>query len=154
MENTVEYNKDKMIFLNSVSDIKKKNDGSFIVNYNNMPYHISKSDEMLEKYNWLSEYVEEHPEKAEEYIEKKYIPSEKEKVENIRNKRNRLLNEADIMLIKYQEQIDLGTISANETYRLDLLKYKQALRDISKQQDFPENALSASFFRKNALILE
>ncbi len=141
MENTVEYNENKILFLNSVSDIKKKNDGSFIVNYNNMPYHISKSDEMLEKYNWLTEYIEKYPEQAEEYIEKKYIPSEEEKVENIRNKRNRLLNEADIMLIKYQEQIDLGTISANETYRLDLLKYKQALRDISKQQDFPENVV-------------
>ncbi len=100
MENTVEYNEDKILFLNSVSDIKKKNDGSFIVNYNNMPYHISQSDEMLEKYNWLTEYIEKYPEQAEEYIEKKYIPSADEKVENIRNKRNSLLNEADIMLMK------------------------------------------------------
>ncbi len=139
MENTVEYNEDKILFLNSVSDIKKKNDGSFIVNYNNMPYHISQSDEMLEKYNWLTEYIEKYPEQAEEYIEKKYIPSADEKVENIRNKRNSLLNEADIMLMKYQEQVSLNIISENSEYYNALLQYKQNLRDITKQLDFPDN---------------
>mgnify|MGYP001043885647 FL=1 len=141
MENTVEYNEDKILFLNSVSDIKKKNDGSFIVNYNNMPYHISQSDEMLEKYNWLTEYIEKYPEQAEEYIEKKYIPSADEKVENIRNKRNSLLNEADIMLMKYQEQVSLSIISENSEYYNALLQYKQNLRDITKQLDFPDNVI-------------
>ena len=141
MENTVGYNENKILFLNSVSDIKKKNDGSFIVNYNNMPYHISKSDEMLEKYNWLTEYIEKYPETAEEYIENKYIPSEKEKVENIRNKRNSLLNEADIMLIKYQEQVSINIISENSEYYIALLQYKQNLRDITKQLDFPDNII-------------
>lgn len=141
MENTVEYNEDKILFLNSVSDIKKKNDGSFIVNYNNMPYHISQSDEMLEKYNWLTEYIEKYPEQAEEYIEKKYIPSADEKVENIRNKRNSLLNEADIMLMKYQEQVSLNIISENSEYYNALLQYKQNLRDITKQLDLPDNVI-------------
>ncbi len=141
MENTVEYNEDKILFLNSVSDIKKKNDGSFIVNYNNMPYHISQSDEMLEKYNWLTEYIEKYPEQAEEYIEKKYIPFADEKVENIRNKRNSLLNEADIMLMKYQEQVSLNIISENSEYYNALLQYKQNLRDITKQLDFPDNVI-------------
>ena len=141
MENTVEYNEYKILFLNSVSDIKKKNDGSFIVNYNNMPYHISQSDEMLEKYNWLTEYIEKYPEQAEEYIEKKYIPSADEKVENIRNKRNSLLNEADIMLMKYQEQVSLNIISENSEYYNALLQYKQNLRDITKQLDFPDNVI-------------
>ncbi len=141
MENTVEYNEDKILFLNSVSDIKKKNDGSFIVNYNNMPYHISQSDEMLEKYNWLTEYIEKYPEQAEEYIEKKYIPSADEKVENIRNKRNSLLNEADIMLMKYQEQVSLNIILKNSEYYNALLQYKQNLRDITKQLDFPDNVI-------------
>ncbi len=141
MENTVEYNEDKILFLNSVSDIKKKNDGSFIVNYNSMPYHISQSDEMLEKYNWLTEYIEKYPEQAEEYIEKKYIPSADEKVENIRNKRNSLLNEADIMLMKYQEQVSLNIISENSEYYNALLQYKQNLRDITKQLDFPDNVI-------------
>ena len=106
-----------------------------------MPYHISQSDEMLEKYNWLTEYIEKYPEQAEEYIEKKYIPSADEKVENIRNKRNSLLNEADIMLMKYQEQVSLNIISENSEYYNALLQYKQNLRDITKQLDFPDNVI-------------
>lgn len=139
MENTVGYNEDKILFLNSVSGIKKKQDGSFIVDYNGMPYHISKSDEMLEKYNWLSEYVKTNPEKCTEYIEPVYVPTQKEKEDMIRMKRDILIQEADIMLLKYAEQVELGIITANETYRLDLLTYKQALRDIPEQADFPDN---------------
>lgn len=141
MENTVEYNENKKLFLNSISNIKKKNDGSFIVNYNNMPYHISNSDEMLEKYNWLTEYIEKYPEQAEDYIEKQYIPSAKEKVEHIRNKRNSLLNEADIILMKYQEQVSLNIIQVNDEYYNALLQYKQNLRDITKQLEFPNNVI-------------
>ena len=137
MENTVNYERE--IFLNSISDIKKKKDGTYVVNYNNLPYHISKSDEMSEKYNWLTEYIEEHPEKAEEYIEKQYIPTAEEIAERERAKRNNLLSEADNLLLKYQEQVELGVISANETYRLDLLRYKQALRDIPEQAGFPDD---------------
>ena len=57
----------------------------------------------------------------------------------IRSKRDALINEADILLIKYQEQVEIGIITANETYRLGLLQYKQALRDIPEQKAFPEN---------------
>lgn len=141
MENTVEYNENKKLFLNSISNIKKKNDGSFIVNYNNMPYHISNSDEMLEKYNWLTEYIEKYPEQAEDYIEKQYIPSAEEKVELIKNKRNSLLNEADIILMKYQEQVSLNIIQVNDEYYNALLQYKQNLRDITKQLEFPNNVI-------------
>lgn len=62
-----------------------------------------------------------------------------EKENFIRSKRDALINEADILLIKYQEQIELGIISANDTYRVELLQYKQALRDIPKQKAFPDN---------------
>ena len=141
MENPVEYNENKILFLNAVSDIKKKNDGSFIINYNDMPYHISKSDEMLEKYNWLSEYIEKYPEKAAEFVEKTYIPSAEEKSEVIRNRRNMHLNEADIVLVKYKEQVSLNTIKENNEYYNALLQYKQNLRDITKQIDFPENII-------------
>ena len=66
-----------------------------------------------------------------------------EKERFIRNKRDNLINEADILLIKYQEQVELGIISANETYRLGLLQYKQALRDIPEHAGFPENVIWA-----------
>ena len=57
----------------------------------------------------------------------------------IRSKRDNLIIEADILLLKYQEQVELGIITANETYRFGLLQYKQALRDIPEQKAFPEN---------------
>ena len=64
-----------------------------------------------------------------------------EKGNFIRSKRDALINEADILLIKYQEQVEIGIITANETYRLGLLQYKQALRDIPEQAGFPENVI-------------
>lgn len=139
MENTIEYNEEKTLFLNSVLNIRKKNDGTFVVDYNGLPYHISQSAEMLEKYNWLSEYVKTNPEKCTDYVEPVYVPTQKEKEDMVRMKRDSLIDEADIMLLKYVEQVELGIISANETYRLDLLEYKQALRDIPEQAGFPDN---------------
>ncbi len=139
MENTVEYNEDKILFLNSVSDIKKKNDGSFIVNYNNMSYHISQSDEMLEKYNWLTEYIEENPSEVSEYVEEVYTPTLEEKAEIERAKRDNLLNDTDKLLLKYKEQLELGIISENQEYYTALLQYKQDLRGIPEQKGFPDN---------------
>ena len=57
----------------------------------------------------------------------------------IRARRDSLMDETDIMLLKYNEQVELGIITANETYRLDLLTYKQALRDIPEQAGFPDD---------------
>lgn len=57
----------------------------------------------------------------------------------IRNKRDNLINEADILLIKYQEQVELGIVSENKNYYTNLLQYKQDLRDIPEQKAFPEN---------------
>ena len=57
----------------------------------------------------------------------------------IRSKRDNLINEADILLLKYQEQVELGIVSENKNYYIALLQYKQALRDIPEQKAFPEN---------------
>lgn len=124
-------------FIKQISNIKRKNDDTFIVDYNGMPYHII--PEMESEYTAVSEYVKQNPEKCTEYIEPVYVPTQKEKEDMVRMKRDSLIQEADIMLLKYQEQVELGIISANETYRLDLLEYKQALRDIPEQKAFPEN---------------
>lgn len=124
-------------FIKQISNIKRKNDDTFIVDYNGMPYHII--PEMESEYTAVSEYVKQNPEKCTEYIEPVYVPTQKEKEDMVRMKRDSLIQEADIMLLKYAEQVELGIISANETYRLDLLEYKQALRDIPEQKAFPEN---------------
>lgn len=57
----------------------------------------------------------------------------------IRSKRDNLINEADILLIKYQEQVELGVINVDDDYRLALLQYKEDLRNVPEQAGFPEN---------------
>lgn len=59
----------------------------------------------------------------------------------IRSKRDALINEADILLIKYQEQVELGVINADDDYRLSLLQYKENLRNVPEQAGFPENVI-------------
>lgn len=61
----------------------------------------------------------------------------------IRNKRDKLINEADILLIKYQEQVELGVINVDDDYRLALLQYKEDLRNVPEQAGFPENVIWA-----------
>ena len=64
-----------------------------------------------------------------------------EKANFIRNKRDNLINEADILLIKYQEQVELGIKKQDDTYRLALLQYKEDLRNVPEQAGFPENVI-------------
>ena len=59
----------------------------------------------------------------------------------IRNKRDNLINEADILLLKYQEQVELGVINVDDDYRLALLQYKEDLRNVPEQAGFPENVV-------------
>lgn len=64
-----------------------------------------------------------------------------EKANFIRNKRDNLINEADILLIKYQEQVELGLKKQDDTYRLALLQYKEDLRNVPEQAGFPEHVI-------------
>lgn len=69
------------------------------------------------------------------------IPTKISQEEIIRQKRDNLLQEADILLLKYQEQTAIGVIEENHDYYLNLLKYKQALRDLPQQAGFPDNVV-------------
>lgn len=75
--------------------------------------------------------------KTEEELWAEKTPEEKATA--VRQKRNILLNEVDTLLLKYSEQVELGVVQTNESYRLELLQYKQALRDITEQVTFPES---------------
>ena len=120
-------------------NIQKKEDGSFIVEKDGFPYHIPNNEEFKEEYDLINKYIQDNPDVCTDYVEPVCEPSQKEKEDMVRVKRDSLIQEADIMLLKYAEQVELGIITANETYRLDLLEYKQALRDIPEQKAFPEN---------------
>lgn len=75
--------------------------------------------------------------KSQDEIFNEMTPEEKENF--IRSKRDNLINEADILLIKYQEQVELGIKKQDDSYRLALLQYKEDLRNVPEQAGFPEN---------------
>lgn len=122
--------------LGKISNIRKKEDGSYIVDYEGLPYHIIAT--MTEEYEAVKEFVKQNPNACTDYIEPVIEPTLEEKVEIERYKRNQLLNEVDTLLLKYTEQVELGIVSENKNYYTALLQYKQALRDIPEQAGFPE----------------
>lgn len=132
---------DKTLFISEISKIEQHNDGSYIVIKNNNPYHIPDNDEYRQEYNALKEYIQNNNIKVDAYIPKVFKVIDDNSEEYIRSKRDMLLNKADIMLMKYEEQVSLNIIQENNEYYNALLQYKQNLRDITKQIDFPENVI-------------
>lgn len=116
-----------------ISRVRIKKDGSYIIDFMGHPYHVTKDMEM---YNLVKEFDQS---RVTEYEEDEHsldlVATEVDPI----TKRNQLLDEADLELTKYVEQVETGMIKANKNYRLNLLKYKQALRDITKQKDYPNN---------------
>lgn len=127
--------------MEEISKIEIKNDGSYIVIKNNMPYHIPNNEEYMQEYENIKKYISENNIEVSEYKEIEYNIIDTNSEEFIRIKRDNLLKEADIILLKYQEQAALGIIDENEEYYIALLQYKQNLRDITKQLDFPKNVI-------------
>lgn len=132
---------DKTLFISEISKIEQHNDGSYIVIKNNNPYHIPDNDEYRQEYNALKEYIQNNNIQVDAYIPKVFKVIDDNSEEYIRSKRDMLLNKADIMLMKYEEQVTLNVIQENNEYYNALLQYKQNLRDITKQIDFPENVI-------------
>lgn len=132
---------DKTLFISEISKIEQHDDGSYIVIKNNNPYHIPDNDEYRQEYNALKEYIQNNNIQVDAYIPKVFKVIDDNSEEYIRSKRDMLLNKADIMLMKYEEQVTLNVIQENNEYYNALLQYKQNLRDITKQIDFPENVI-------------
>ena len=140
------------MFIDEISYLHE-NDTHYVMIYNKLPYGIFKQTDEEPYLSQLNEIKEAVASKKIELqilsddewniivsnITGMPVPPKISQEQIVRFERNKLLSEADTLLIKYDEQIELGVITANETYRLDLLQYKQALRDIPEQVDFPEN---------------
>ena len=140
------------MFIDEISYLHE-NDTHYMMIYNKLPYGIYKETDEEPYLSQLNEIKEAIASKKIELqiisndewdsiisnITGMPLPPKISQEQIIRLERNNLLSEADTLLTKYNEQVELGVISANETYRLDLLQYKQALRDIPEQKTFPEN---------------
>lgn len=130
-------------------NIRRKKDGSFVVEKEGYPYHIPDNEEFAEEYKMINEYVTENPSEVSEYIEPVMLTEEEifekmtteEKSSCIRKKRDNLINNADVLLLKYEEQVELSVITQDDKYRLALLQYKEDLRNIPEQKEFPENVI-------------
>lgn len=122
-------------------NIRRLEDGSFIIEKNGYDYHVYNGGNYLEEYNQLTQYIAENPNAVTDYKIDKYEPSKEELAEQIRAKRDSLLTQADVLLLKYQEQVELGVINADDDYRLSLLQYKENLRNVPEQEGFPDNVV-------------
>ncbi len=118
-------------------DIQLKEDGSFIITKNSLPYHIPNDDIYKEEYNAVKEYIKNNPEKIRMYHASEYEMKNEKTDLGVRIERNNLLSTADKLLLKYMEEVELGIIKPNENYRKALLQYKLELRDITKKKEFP-----------------
>lgn len=127
------------LFINEITNIEQKEDSSYIVIRNNMTYHIPNNNEYRREYEALTKYIKDNNINIRAYIAPKYCTVDKNSEEYIRTKRDLLLKKADILLLKYKEQVELGIVEENREYYIALLQYKQNLRDITKQIDFPNN---------------
>ena len=50
-------------------NIQKKEDGSYVLEKNGMPYHILNTGEFAEEYEFINKYAEAYPEEVTEYQE-------------------------------------------------------------------------------------
>ena len=122
---------------NLYNDIRIYEDGSYIVVKDGVPYHIYNGDDYIDEYNQLVKYINDNNIEVTPYCESvdiDYIPKE----DIIRDQRNYLLDSIDKRVLKYKEQKELGikTDDTKNTY-IKLLEYKQYLRDITKDPNFP-----------------
>ncbi len=132
---------DKDLYIKNISKIEKKQDGSYIIIKNDMCYHVPNNYGYEEEYNIITNYINKNSIKIDDYIEPNYKIIDSDEAGYIRNKRDMLLQNADTIIIKYQEQVALNIIKENNDYYKALLQYKQNLRDITKQIDFPYNVI-------------
>lgn len=126
-------------FLQNIKEIYIKNDNSYVINYNNILIHVPNNDEFSKEYEVLHNYIIDNDIKCLSYDEYKYVKIDLKK--QVRAKRDILINKADIILLKYQEQVELGITVQDDTYKLALLQYKENLRNIPEQKGFPENVV-------------
>lgn len=142
-----------------IDDIRylHENDTHFKMIYNNLPYSIHKGtteEPYLSQLNSIKEGIASNKLKVQIFSNDDWnniiaeitglqlpVQTMSSIEQSVRYERDKLLDEADIILLKYQEQVELGVITQDDKYRLALLQYKESLRNIPEQEGFPENVV-------------
>lgn len=120
-------------------NIRRLDDNSYMIEKNGYDYHVINKDFYAEEYKAVDKFAKENPELVKKYVANVYVPTTEDLAEQIRAKRDILLEQADKLLLRYEEELEIGIIEQNDTYRKALLRYKYDLRNIPQQEGFPEN---------------
>lgn len=120
-------------------NIRRLDDNSYMIEKNGYDYHVINKDFYTEEYKAVDKFAKENPELVKKYVANVYVPTTEDLAEEIRAKRDILLEQADKLLLRYEEELEIGIIEQNDTYRKALLRYKYDLRNIPQQEGFPEN---------------
>ena len=120
-------------------NIRRLDDNSYMIEKNGYDYHVINKDFYAEEYKAVDKFAKENPELVKKYVANVYVPTTEDLAEEIRAKRDILLEQADKLLLRYEEELEIGIIEQNDTYRKALLRYKYDLRNIPQQEGFPEN---------------
>ncbi len=107
--------------------VKRRTDGTYEIELNGMPYHVTKDDPLFnETAVWAQahpgEFIDNDPAITSQPVDERSLE------EQARAKRNKLLAQTDWMVLP-----DSGKDTAA------IRTYRQALRSISQQPGFPEN---------------
>ena len=112
-------------------------DDSYIVEKNGLPYHIYNGGDYADEYCQLVKYIADNNIQVDRYMNTP-LDIDMNKQEVLLSERASLLETMDRRVRRYKEQEELG-IPNDDTYEcyLAMLRYKQYLRDITKDPNFP-----------------
>lgn len=108
-----------------------RTDGSFVIEKNNLPYHVPNEGEYKDEWIKITNYIKKHPEIVEK--EQPFILTEEQIIESIRIKRKSLLAETDYLV--------MSDYPISESSLMLIKEYRRKLRDITKQEGFPHNVI-------------
>ena len=112
-----------------VSVIYTRDDGSFVINQG--LYHVPNEGEWIDLYNEVKEYADLHPENV--YPEPTKEVSVEELEQLSRSYRDYMISQTDYLLMPdYITKLDEETLNS-------ILEYRQALRDVPQQENFPKD---------------
>ena len=112
-------------------DIYKRNDGTYVISFNGLPYHVSNDDVHRKLLQEVATYVGEHPEAIKEEKYAAYAPS----LESVRKSKllefKQAMNDIDIALVRPMSQLFLSASSVSALAEDDAQAVKDNALDLT-----------------------
>ena len=120
-------------------DIRLKDDGSFVVNKNGLPYHVPNGYGYEGEWEEITNYLLTHPDEVTPYVEPTPPePTEEELAQSVRWERDKKIKDTEARINRYntQKAAKLSTTDTKAWYDAALL-YLEELRNVPEQEGFP-----------------